>query len=748
MKPSRWSKVADWVAPARARLSTAGILAAIVGPGLVTALAPITSLEGKQGITALYLAAVVAATTIGGLWAGLIATALSLLGLDYFFVEPINSFSAGDRDPLITGAVASLLAVIFIDRVQRRREAVQRQAERAEEEMASRARRQEALANLGRIALTAAPRERLYGEVVSLVADALDVEFSSLLEVAPGGQEAIIRAGVGWREGTLGAAVSTGPDSLAGYTLSRDEPVVIDDLRGDGRFAGSPILQQHQVVSGVVVPIPSAEGPFGLLSAMSRSRRRFTSDDVQFVRVAATMVGSAVQRRSAQDALQEARDEFQALIEASPDPIVAYDRDGIVTLWNPAAERVFGWSAEEALGRFLPIVPEHMREEFDRLREAVLGGRSFSGFETTRRRKDGSAIEISVSNAPVRDAFGNVRGVVALDTDITERRRAERAIRESEEKLRLALEAAAVGWWDWNVATGEVLWSDNLEPIHGLPPGGFEGTFEGYLEHIHPDDRERFQQAVGRAISEASELDFEFRVIWPDASVHWMQGIGHVTPRRKQQAGPNGRSWARRDRAKAARGGARLSRGGERGALALARLRADVAGGCPAGRPAPCGLLRRRHDRGGAVSASAGRGSCRSRHGAARARPRAALPDRPRAGREPDGTCAANRAGRARLEPLGRAAGGVRTGRGARCRAARSSGSAPPCSCRSRRGAGHPASSRSSRARGVGTRRAICRSPAISPGPPRSPSTTHGSTASGAASPGRSSEACCRRSYR
>jgi PAS domain S-box-containing protein len=236
------------------------------------------------------------------------------------------------------------------------------------------------------------------------------------------------------------------------------------------------------------------------------------------------------ERRRAERALREARDEFQALIEASPVPIVAYDREGIVMLWNPAAERVFGWSAEEALGRFLPIVPEHMREEFDRLREAVLGGRSFSGFETTRRRKDGSAIEISVSNAPVRDAFGNVRGVVALDTDITERRRAERAIRESEEKLRLALEAAAVGWWDWNVATGEVLWSDNLEPIHGLPPGGFAGTFEGYLEHIHPDDREVFQEAVGRAISEASELDFEFRVIWPDASVHWMQGIGHVLP--------------------------------------------------------------------------------------------------------------------------------------------------------------------------------------------------------------------------
>jgi PAS domain S-box-containing protein len=128
----------------------------------------------------------------------------------------------------------------------------------------------------------------------------------------------------------------------------------------------------------------------------------------------------------------------------------------------------------------------------------------------------------------VRDARGNIRRVVGIIADVTDRKRAERAIRESEERLRRALEAAAMGWWEWDVETGRVRWSDNLEPIHGLPHGGFEGTFEAFLELVHPDDRERVADAVADALAAVSDYDIEFRVVWPDGDVHWMQGIGHV----------------------------------------------------------------------------------------------------------------------------------------------------------------------------------------------------------------------------
>jgi PAS domain S-box-containing protein len=124
----------------------------------------------------------------------------------------------------------------------------------------------------------------------------------------------------------------------------------------------------------------------------------------------------------------DSQEELRALIAASPVPIFAYDPDGVVTLWNAAAERVFGWSEDEAVGRLLPIVPEEMLDEFHEVRARVLAGGAFSGYETVRRRKDGVPIEVSFWNAPVRDASGGVRGVVALVDDITERKRGERRL--------------------------------------------------------------------------------------------------------------------------------------------------------------------------------------------------------------------------------------------------------------------------------------------------------------------------------
>jgi PAS domain S-box-containing protein len=133
-------------------------------------------------------------------------------------------------------------------------------------------------------------------------------------------------------------------------------------------------------------------------------------------------------REPAEEALLATQEELRALIAASPLPIFAYDADGIVTLWSRAAERVFGWSEEEAVGRLLPIVPEDMLDEFHDVRARVLAGGSFSGYETIRRRKDGSPIEVRFWNGPVRDRNGEVRGVVALVDDITDRKRGERRL--------------------------------------------------------------------------------------------------------------------------------------------------------------------------------------------------------------------------------------------------------------------------------------------------------------------------------
>lgn len=109
-----------------------------------------------------------------------------------------------------------------------------------------------------------------------------------------------------------------------------------------------------------------------------------------------------------------------------------------------------------------------------------------------------------------------------------DRRQAEETQRASEERLRLALNAGRMGVWDWNPQTGEIKWSDNLEPMHGLASGSFAGTMTAFQELVHPEDREMVNQALTRALQGGREYDQEHRNLWPDGSVHWMSGKGQV----------------------------------------------------------------------------------------------------------------------------------------------------------------------------------------------------------------------------
>lgn len=131
-----------------------------------------------------------------------------------------------------------------------------------------------------------------------------------------------------------------------------------------------------------------------------------------------------------EDALRQAHEQLRAIVEASPLPIVAVTPDGIVTLWNRAAESVFGWTAAEAMGSYLPFIPAEKREEHRSMRDRDLRGEGFVGREIRRVRKDGKPIDLSVSTAPTRDQYGHVTGIMSVYQDITERKLADEAIAE------------------------------------------------------------------------------------------------------------------------------------------------------------------------------------------------------------------------------------------------------------------------------------------------------------------------------
>lgn len=142
------------------------------------------------------------------------------------------------------------------------------------------------------------------------------------------------------------------------------------------------------------------------------------------------------ERKRMESEIERTSSHLEAVIEASPVPIVSLDPEGRVETWNDAAEEVFGWSKEDVQGEPVPIVPEDSRDQFEGLLERVVDGESLSGVELRRKRKDGSLVDIRLSTAPVQGEDGEVTGVMALLEDVTERKRDEQQLQVLNRVLR------------------------------------------------------------------------------------------------------------------------------------------------------------------------------------------------------------------------------------------------------------------------------------------------------------------------
>jgi PAS domain S-box-containing protein len=219
----------------------------------------------------------------------------------------------------------------------------------------------------------------------------------------------------------------------------------------------------------------------------------------------------------------EASQWLAAIVESSDDAIISKDLNGIITSWNQAAERLFGYTAAEAIGKpVTTLIPRERHDEELRILDSIRRGQRIEHYETVRQRKDGRLLDISLTISPIKDDTGKVIGASKIARDITRRKRVKVELRESEQRLRLATQTGKLGVWDWDIATNRVLWSDSLYAIHGLKPGQFDGTVEGFTALIHPEDRSSVSEAIRRAVDNDAIYELEFRALRPDGEVIWL----------------------------------------------------------------------------------------------------------------------------------------------------------------------------------------------------------------------------------
>jgi diguanylate cyclase (GGDEF)-like protein/PAS domain S-box-containing protein len=325
-------------------------------------------------------------------------------------------------------------------------------AERTQVEAGLRARerQQAAIANLAQRALLRTGLCMLLSEAIRLVTDMLEVEYGMVLELVPEDDTLLLRTGVGWPDDLIGhATVDTGIDAQARYTLLSNAPVIVEDLRTETRFNGSSLPLMQGIVSGLSVIIPGSSSPgarpFGVLEVHTTSLRSFTEDEVHFLQQVAHVLATAIEREQAEQALKDSAEQFRLLVEGVQDyGIFMLDADGYVVSWNAGAERIKGYRADEIIGQhfscFYPADEQEHGKPAYMLQLAKADGRVAD--EGWRVRKDGSRFWAEVVITALSDQAGRLRGFAKVTHDITARKQAETAIRESEERYRLLVEGA------------------------------------------------------------------------------------------------------------------------------------------------------------------------------------------------------------------------------------------------------------------------------------------------------------------
>lgn len=230
-----------------------------------------------------------------------------------------------------------------------------------------------------------------------------------------------------------------------------------------------------------------------------------------------------------QAALDRDESRYRAIVEDQSEMICCFLADGTLTFANQAYCRYFNQSVEALTGtNFLSLIPEEDRG-IPRQHFSVLSPENpVVTYEHRVVASTGETRWQQWTNRAIFDQRGRLIEYQAVGRDITEIKQTEAALRISEERLRIALEASQVGIWDCNLKTGQVTWSANVEKLFGLPAGNFDGSDNTFLQCVHPDDRDFVFHASRQAIGQRTAYDIEFRVIRPNNEIRWIASKGQV----------------------------------------------------------------------------------------------------------------------------------------------------------------------------------------------------------------------------
>lgn len=390
-----------------------------------------------------------------------------------------------------------------------------------EKSLEIRVRQQAAIARLGLHMLESEELVATLDEAAQVVASTLGIEYCEILERRRNLEGLLLHHGVGWKGGAVGTAiVDAGEGSQGGYTLKTATPVIVDDLTTERRFAPPSLLVEHEVVSGMSVVIAGRDGPFGVLGAHTRSRRKFSADDVNFLQAAANVIAAVVQQVRAAVYTRN-------LIEASLDPLVTISAAGKIIDVNEATTRATGVARETMIGSDFSIYftePEKARASY----ETVFATGFVKDYPLAIRHTSGRVTDVLYNASLYRDENREVAGVFASARDITERRRMELELRQRETELKEAQRLAEMGSWEWLPQRNEFKWSDELYRIFDRNPVEPPPKKDDYDRMLCPESIARWKTSFALLEHSGAPYEIDLELKRRDGSTAWVSSRGQA----------------------------------------------------------------------------------------------------------------------------------------------------------------------------------------------------------------------------
>ncbi len=404
---------------------------------------------------------------------------------------------------------------------------------KAQQALEVHASQQALVAELSQAALAGIDLNSLMQQAVTTIAQCLEVEYCKISELLPDG-DLMLRSGIGWHSGLAGTVtVNAADNSQASYTITSQEPVIVEDLTNETRFKGSQLLLEHNVVSGLSVVIHGKESPFGILGAHTTKKRRFSRDDIFFLQAIANILATAIERQRMEDALRESEQRWQFAIKGTNDGIWDWNIKNQHVFHSIRSKEILGYQEEEIGNNvdewFALVHPDDIDLLMQTIQTHFDKKIPFYISEHRLRCKNGTYKWILERARALWDDSGNVLRMAGSHTDITERKLAEEQLRQSEQRFQILARATNDAVWDWNLLTNKMWWNDSVQTLFGYSAESIEGNIDWWYERVHPEDRRRIVADIQAVVESAQPFwANEYRFLKANGSYAYIFDRGYV----------------------------------------------------------------------------------------------------------------------------------------------------------------------------------------------------------------------------